>query len=97
YTDYETSTPILEFIFNKRVKTTENNIKSTLEQNGFSNVDIILNYSTQNGTLVINSCKVNLKNLVISADKQHINKYEFIGDIIAQETNLTSEVIIFDG
>ncbi len=97
YADYQTSANLLEYINKKKVISTQESIKNTLKENGFSNVDIILNYSTENGDLVINSCNVNLKNMVILSDNLHINKYEFIGNVIRQETNLTSEVIIFDG
>ena len=44
---------------------------------------------------MINSCTVNMQNLVITSDKQHINKYEFIIEVVREYTNLADEEIIF--
>ena len=73
----------------------ENNIILDLEDEGLSNIDIIINYSIDNNELSINSCTINLENLVISSDKQHINKYEIIKQIVRENTNLTDEEMIF--
>ena len=51
--------------------------------------------SINKNEIVYNSCLVNLENLSIKPDKQHINKYEFITKAISTYTNLTYEEIEF--
>ena len=95
YEDYQVSEQLLNYISKQKVSSLELQIENTLNEEGFSNVDIKINYSIENNELSINSCTVNLQNLVIVADKQHINKYEFIIEVVQEHTNLTEEVIIF--
>lgn len=95
YDDYQVSEQLLNYISKQKVTSLEQEIENTLNEEGFSNVDIKINYSIENNELSLNSCTVNLQNLVIVADKQHINKYEFIIEVVEEHTNLTEEVIIF--
>ena len=96
YEEYNINKDLLDYIYNKKVLSLETDLEEILSNNGFSNIDITLEFSIQNNELTYNSCKVNLKNLVISADKQHINKYEFITNIVKENTNLTNERIIIN-
>ena len=59
-----------------------------------ANVDIILTFSLENNELIHNSCQANVKDMEIIADKQHINSYEFIRDVVNKHTGLKDEVIM---
>ena len=96
YEEYNVNDNLLKYIHKMRATSLETNIENLLNEEGFSNVDIIINYSIENNELKYNSCNVNLKNLEISADNLHINKYEFIMEIIKKNTNLTEEEIIIN-
>ena len=96
YDNYEMDKQLIEYIFEKRTENEENKIEIYLKDNGFDGIDINLNYSINNNELDYISCTVNLKNLVISADKQHINKYEFITKTVKDFTNLTDEEIVIN-
>jgi len=96
YDNYEMDKQLIEYIFAKRTENEENKIEIYLKDNGFNGIDINLNYSINNNELEYISCTINLKNLVISADKQHINKYEFITKSVKDFTNLTDEEIVID-
>lgn len=87
---------LLTYIYNMRAESLETNIEKSLANEGFENVDIILTFSIENYELNYNSCKINLQNLVIHKDKQHINKYDFIKNVVKQNTNLTEEEIIIN-
>ena len=95
YEDYQINEKLMNFIYNGRADELKAKIEKRLDEEGFKNIDIKINYSSNNNEFQLNSIKVNLKNLVIQADKQHINKYEFISDVIKEFTNLTDEVILF--
>ena len=96
YDNYEMDKQLIEYIFAKRTENEENKIEIYLKDNGFNGIDINLNYSINNNELEYISCTINLKNLVISADKQHINKYEFITKTVKDFTNLTDEEIVIN-
>ncbi len=96
YEEYNINDNLLKYIYTMRATSLETNIEKVLNEEGFSGVDIIIKFSIENNELKYNSCYANLKNLEISADKQHINKYEFIMEIIKENTNLTEEEIIID-
>ena len=96
YQDITTDQKLLEYIYLQRIDALESEIENTLNQEGFLNVDIILNYSIENDNLSYSTCVVNLKNVAINEDKQHINKYEFIKSVVKEKTNLTYEEIIIN-
>ena len=96
YQDFTTDQKLLEYIYSKKAAAFESEIELALSQEGFLNVDIILNYSIENDNLSYSTCVVNLKNIAINEDKQHINKYEFIKSVVKEKTNLTYEEIIIN-
>ncbi len=96
YDNYEISAELLNFINQTKVDELEKNIQKELETNGFSNIDIKIEYNVENTDLILKNCIVNLKNLAISPDKLNINKYEFIREVVKKFTNLTDEVIVFN-
>ena len=96
YQDYEVNVNLLNYIYKTRITEHEKELENSLKEQGFANVDIILNYSIENDELVYNICEINLQNLVINADKQHINKYDFITNLVKESTNLTEEEIVFN-
>ena len=85
----------MNYINKNKIESMQKNIVLDLEDEGLNNIDIIINYSINNNELSINSCTINLKNLVISSDKQHINKYEIIKEVVRKHTNLADEEMIF--
>lgn len=96
YKDYEIEEELLTHISNKRVEEMEETIEKHFITEGFKEIDIQLNYSLNNNKIEYNSCTVNLQNMVILADKQHINKYEFIKDVVSYYTNLSYQEIIIN-
>lgn len=92
--EVEIDEKILNFVFNERVKQTENNIIVSLEKQGLSGLVVELNYSTELDKLTYISCEIDASNLVIQSDNQHINKYELIKEVVKGQTNLTEQEII---
>ena len=94
-TGYEINEDLMNYINTNKIKSLETNIENILKDEGFDGIDIKINYSIESNELMINSCTVNMQNLVITSDKQHINKYEFIIEVVREYTNLADEEIIF--
>ena len=97
FNDYVVDEKLHEYIASQRVNSLELNIEKTLADDGFSGVDINIEFSLENNSLLYKNCYINLQKLVIDLDKQHINKYEFITKVVVDHTNLTEEEIVFDG
>ena len=96
YEEYGVEGELLSYIYKMRTHSLETELENLLDNEGFSKVDVILEFSIENNDLIYNSCSINLKNLVITADKPHINKYEFIKSVIKENTNLADEEIIIN-
>ena len=96
YKEYELNDDLFNYISNEKVTSLEEEIEQRFKIEGFSNIDIELLFTLNNNKIEYNSCDVNLKNLAISADKQHINKYEFIKEVVASYTNLSYQEIMLN-
>lgn len=96
YEEYAINENLLNYIGKMQTSALENDIEKILTDDGFSNTDITLTFSIENDLLKYVSCKINLKKLVISTDKQHINKYEYIKGVVIEKTNLSETEIIID-
>jgi len=96
YQEYEISENLLNFIYKNRISSLEDEIELKLNSEGYSGINIIINFSSENNELSYNSCTINLENLVISTDKQHINSYEFITEVVRSYTGLEDEEILIN-
>ena len=96
YETFEMDNELVSYIYEKRTNNLEKSIEEDLSNQGFKGIDIELQFSINNNEIEYNLCTVNLKNLSISQDKQHINKYEFIQGIVTDYVNLTNEEIVYE-
>lgn len=96
YQEYEIDQSILNYIYSTRADNAEESIISMLEDNGFNGVVINLQFSSENNEFRYNSCNINLENMVIDEDKQHINSYEFITEAVRSITGLDEEEIVYE-
>ena len=93
YTDYELQENLLTYIYQNKVDNLEIEIEKHFSNEGFNLIDIEIDFSIENNELIIKSCLTNLENLSISSGCEHINKYEFIKEVVTKFTNLSSEDI----
>ena len=96
YQDIKLDEELVCYIYEKRTNALELEIEQSLDNAGFSGIDIELQFSINNNEITYNKCLIDLKDLVILSDKQHINKYEFITKIVKDFTNLTDEEIVIN-
>ena len=69
----------------------ENYIKQLLEDEGFLNVNVEIDYKIEDNGININKITLNLKNLVINENQPHINKYTEIKNIICNAIPIIEE------
>lgn len=93
YNDIELNKNLIAFIYRAKVENLENKIENRLFSNGFEGIDIKIDFSIENDEINYNFVTANLKNLVISSDKEHINKYEYIKEVIQEYTQIVEIVI----
>lgn len=96
YQTFEMDSELVSYIYEKRTNNLEKSIEEDLSNQGFKGIDIELQFSINSNEIEYNLCTVNLKNLSISQDKLHINKYEFIQGIVTDYVNLTNEEIVYE-
>lgn len=96
YQEYQIDSKLINYINTQKVKSLENEIESELKENGYENVDIKLDFSYENEEIKYISCIINLKNLLLKDGQAHINKYEFIKNVVKEKTNMTFEEMLID-
>ena len=70
-------------------------IEERLLQNGIFNVNIdVVGYSTNN-ELLIEKINVDLSNLIINKEDEHIDKYKLITELIISVANVQEEQIVY--
>ena len=87
---------LLNFIYKSQVISKEQTIEKELGNNGLNDIDIKLNFSTENNELKINSCIVILKNMTNNSDNQHIDIYQNIYEVVNKYTGLNNKEIIYE-
>jgi len=96
YNEFEVQENLINYIFENRVNAIEKNIETDLKNAGYEQITVELKYSTNNNEITYNSCMLNLENMLITSDKPHINKYEFIKEIVCNHTDLDGQEIIIN-
>ena len=69
-------------------------IKNMLKKNGYRNVEVKVSSGGSSG--LIKSVSVNLSNLVIDADFEHINKYDRIASLISDYLDIEKGAIVYE-
>ncbi len=87
----------LEDIKNQQIDKLNTDIKNLLVDNGFNNVDILVELDNSNFSLKIKYIFVDLTNLVLNQNMQHINYYTVITKLLCEQCNVKEEQIVFNG
>jgi len=69
-------------------------IEEMLAQNGYKNARVKVSMDVE--TQLVQTIKVNLSNLVIDAEIEHINKYERITSLICEYLDVTMEAVEYE-
>lgn len=92
----EVDKDFLEVTNKKIVEQLAKSIVASCENSGYSKVECEIESILVDNKLVIEKVKINLKNLVISQDVVHINKYTEIEQAVQRVVNIEKEQIVFD-
>ena len=86
----------LEVTNKKIVKELENLVVKNCEKSGYMGVVCEIESVLEDNVMSIKKVRINLKNLVISQNMVHINKYTEIVQAVRQVVNVDKEQIVFD-
>ena len=84
-----------EVFQNQQKRLVEQKLKTLLSQNGFSGTEIQIWGEYTENKLQINYIFVDLKNLVLSKESEHINKYEAITTLLIEQTGVDEGQVVF--
>ena len=96
YETFDVDKELIFYIYEKRTNNLEKLIEEELSNHGFTGIEIELQFSINSNEIEYKSCTANINNLSISQEKLHINKYEFIKEIVTNYVNLTNEEIVYE-
>ena len=86
---------LLYNINNAKFNELEKEIEQELSNNGYANVKVDIQFSTDATNVKISQVLVDLSNLVINENCVNINKYVYIRQVVLSKLNITKEVIVF--
>ena len=95
--EYQVDENILNNINQQNIEVLEKELVEYLETQGFKGVDIMISASLTDLELKINCIYVNLCDLVINENSEHIDYYTKIKELITQQINIEEEKIIIYG
>ncbi len=82
---------------NQQKKIIESSLEKKLLENGFMNTHVEIWGDFSDDELKINYVFVDLQNLVLSHEKEHINKYEAIKTLLMEQTGVDEGQVIISG
>lgn len=95
-TSTEIDTDFVDATNKKIINQLETLIEKSCENSGYLGVECEIESNLENNSLIIKKVYLNLKNLVISQNVVHINKYTEIVQAVQQVVSVEKEQIVFN-
>lgn len=86
---------LMHNINNSKFNELEKQIEQELNDKGYSNIKVDIQFSIESTNVKISQVLVDLSNLVINENCVNINKYVYIRQVVLSKLNITKEVIVF--
>lgn len=94
-TDIELNEKLLYNINNSKLDALELEIQQQLQDNGYNNVVIDIQFELVADNVEITQVLVDITNLVINQNSTNINRYVYIRQVVMSHIAITEEVIVF--
>lgn len=92
----EVNEVLLKNIYQEQITAKSAYIEDVLQEAGYENTKVIIQYKIEQNNIVLEKIKINLDNLVITRPNQNINKYQHIRQVVAQSIEIREEDILFE-
>lgn len=93
--DIELNDKLLYNINDNKFNALESDIEKELLDNGYSNVDIDIQFDIDADNVKITQVLVDLTNLVINENHVNINRYVYIRQVVLSKVAVKEEVVVF--
>ena len=93
--DIELNQNLLYTINDNKFNAMEDTITKHLQNKGYNNVVIDIQFTLEADNVEITQVLVDLTNLVINTNSTNINRYVYIRQVVMQHIAVTEEVIVF--
>ncbi len=95
--DIELNSKLLYNINNNKFNALEKELEKELEDNGYNNVEIDIQFKLVEENVEITQVLVDLTNLVINQNMANINRYVYIRQVVTSKVAVSEEVVVFSG
>lgn len=92
----EVDNDFLSATTNQYINSLQNILKAKLTDSGYENINVTINGYLSNNVLVIEKVKIDISNMVLTKEKQHINKYTEITKIAVESLNVEESDVFID-
>ena len=92
----EVDNDFLNATTNQYINSLQNILKAKLSDSGYENINVTINGYLSNNVLVIEKVKIDISNMVLTKEKQHINKYTEITKIAVESLNVEESDVFID-
>jgi len=93
--EVELDNDFLYYTFSKQAASLEEDCKELLEEQGITEVEVQIIFYTDKIAFVIEKVYINIENIVILENYQHININVEISNLLADSLNIETEQIVF--
>ena len=93
--DIELNERLLYNITDNKFNALESDIEAELTDNGYSNVNIDIQFVLNADNVEITQVLVDLSNLVINENSSNINRYVYIRQVVISKVAISEEVVVF--
>jgi len=87
----------LETVKNQNITLLERQLQDELEAEGITGAELQIWGELEDGQINISYIFVEMENVVLSSELEHINKYEAIRNLLIECTGVDEEQVVFDG
>ena len=94
--DIELNEQLLYNITDNRFTAIESEIEAELKANGYSNVEVDIQFRLDENNVKITQVLVDLSKLVINQNSANINRYVYVRQVVTSKVAVSEEVVVFN-
>ncbi len=93
--DIQINEQLLNNVTYNKLEALSQDIEKELSDNGYTGVNINIQFKLEAENVIITQVLVDLSNLVINANSTNINKYVYIRQVVLSKLAISEEVVVF--
>lgn len=94
--DFVLDSDYIEYAEKVKMRYLAHGVEEELANEGYKNTKVEISGNFKNNVVTINLVKINISNLVIDENLQHINKYEQISKLVTKYLSIDKGVVVIN-